>query len=688
NFYVVYYNSRGVGKSTGYPSFTGRQEGEDLQELVRHFLRKEPHLTSVTIIGYSHGSLIATLQNVLPSPIKTSYVLLSYPLSPRGLLTLFHAKTYAMALDTLLRDARTHVLIIYGEHDEFTSRAKYGAWTESLRKTSEGGAQLNIASVAEANHFWHSNSARTALRNTLESWLGKTITLQEAVDTPSTPPSTENNVIGPLPDERPRQSVANLIGRFEQQNKRQSSPGTPVVPRHPASDGAKDEAKEKREWPPKSVASTDTKSVMAVASPSPVSTEPRAASPKPTADAPADGTSSSSPVSPKSPPPKNKASTAGMSTPTPSARRAPSSPAKSRPSTAIHSPAKSLVRPHPPKTSLSSATAQPLRPQHTGQSVTSNASASASRTPRPTPKAVTLTPSRPKTPAAHGTSRPKTPSSGLFAPTAASLARSRNAPPPMPPPVKKATLSSSAAERLSKPTAASLSKARTPISTTPSPSRVAKSISTGATPRNPSKLKVGQAPARAKDAKDKEPMKAATSQASGTSSSEVAQVSQGNEQTVCVDGDTAEDLHSHAIATSEEPHSELSAEPETADPQVESYGVPEPPSQLPDEPSHVHEPIPEQSSLVQDPLLDLDHEGVNEEAQEEERQSVIDATKSHETDALTNGNGYHNDIPATSTIGQEIEDMVNLLETTSLSKPRPQSMITIPDEHGDTSDEC
>jgi len=50
NIYVVYYNSRGVGKSTGRASFTGRQEGEDLQELVQQFLHHEPHITSVIIL--------------------------------------------------------------------------------------------------------------------------------------------------------------------------------------------------------------------------------------------------------------------------------------------------------------------------------------------------------------------------------------------------------------------------------------------------------------------------------------------------------------------------------------------------------------------------------------------------------------------------------------------------------------
>ncbi|KAG9315081.1 hypothetical protein JVU11DRAFT_4193 [Chiua virens] len=50
DIYVVYYNSRGVGKSTGWPSFTGKTEGGDLEALVQHFLEKHSHVNDVTFI--------------------------------------------------------------------------------------------------------------------------------------------------------------------------------------------------------------------------------------------------------------------------------------------------------------------------------------------------------------------------------------------------------------------------------------------------------------------------------------------------------------------------------------------------------------------------------------------------------------------------------------------------------------
>ncbi|KIK96030.1 hypothetical protein PAXRUDRAFT_826414 [Paxillus rubicundulus Ve08.2h10] len=173
DFYVVYYNSRGVGRSTGWPSFTGQAEGSDLKELVQQFLGEHPQVKSVTFIGYSHGSLIATLHSALPSHIKTSYVLLSYPLSPRGLLTMFHTKVYSSALTCLLRDASVSLLVVHGEQDEFTSRSKYEAWTESLRETEGVKAQLEVVSVVQAGHFWHTRSSRATLKRILESWLMK-----------------------------------------------------------------------------------------------------------------------------------------------------------------------------------------------------------------------------------------------------------------------------------------------------------------------------------------------------------------------------------------------------------------------------------------------------------------------------------------------------------------------------------
>ncbi|KAH7928261.1 alpha/beta-hydrolase [Leucogyrophana mollusca] len=177
NYHVVYYNSRGVGKSTGMASLTGRPEADDLKALVNQTLEEMPHIDSVTIIatrtfqGYSYGALIASLQPVLSPPIKTSHVLLSYPLSPRGLLTLFNTKTYASAISALLREPTSNLLIVFGENDEFTSKSKYDAWAKLLKEQEPGKAALEIVSIPGASHFWRATEEQRMLEETLENWL-------------------------------------------------------------------------------------------------------------------------------------------------------------------------------------------------------------------------------------------------------------------------------------------------------------------------------------------------------------------------------------------------------------------------------------------------------------------------------------------------------------------------------------
>lgn len=190
NYHVIRYNSRGVGKSSGWPSLTGKAEGDDLKAVVQEFLVGKPEIDNLTIIvsateycnlmhgpsdssmqGYSHGSLIASLHPVLNPHVKTSYILLSYPLSPRGLLTMFHTDTYASALRDLLCDPEAKLLLIYGDKDEFTSSSKYDDWVGVCRQTDGLRAKLDVVRVVGANHFWQTHDARTALEQAVGSWL-------------------------------------------------------------------------------------------------------------------------------------------------------------------------------------------------------------------------------------------------------------------------------------------------------------------------------------------------------------------------------------------------------------------------------------------------------------------------------------------------------------------------------------
>lgn len=361
----------------------------------------------------------------------------------------------------------------------------------------------------------------------------------------------------PLPDERPRQSVANLIGRFETQTKRlslsASSPSrSSSVVSHITGDSAKEDVKEKREWPPKT-APTPEKAPLILpslsfrnAAPAPIAqsssngselglnsnrklkdtaestTEdlevpltakalnasqrqstgepnsflenwrkdlpssqvdleledaPPTATPQgqiqpgiatPTPSSAQKLSASSGPRTPNSKV-ASKASVAKQPTTKTAATKVPPSSAAKAIAASSKTPLKTPAKPPTPKEPVTPSLA-PLKPQHTGQSV-SSASGARRLVAKPSGTAP-KTPSRPeatsrsKTPTS---ARPKTPSSGLFAPTAASLARSRNAAPPLPTPVKKSTLSSSSLDRLSKPTAASKAKINTV--TPPPPSR-------------------------------------------------------------------------------------------------------------------------------------------------------------------------------------------------------------------------
>jgi hypothetical protein len=49
-FYVLRYNARGVGLSSGWKSFTGLQEAEDLRELVKYALKRLPDVRELALI--------------------------------------------------------------------------------------------------------------------------------------------------------------------------------------------------------------------------------------------------------------------------------------------------------------------------------------------------------------------------------------------------------------------------------------------------------------------------------------------------------------------------------------------------------------------------------------------------------------------------------------------------------------
>ncbi|TFY54758.1 hypothetical protein EVG20_g9579 [Dentipellis fragilis] len=189
-FHVLRYNSRGAGRSSGSTSFTGFPEVEDLKDVVQFSVQRIGNVKEVVLIGYSNGSLPVSMHPVLPEPIRTSHVLLSYPLGPRGFLTLFNTRTYQNKLDDLLRDPRAHVLVIYGNADTFTGVESYDQWTDRLKavaKSSETrddgseavpgeagllGDRLVVKRIEGGTHFWTGNAHRDLVR-TLHDFLEK-----------------------------------------------------------------------------------------------------------------------------------------------------------------------------------------------------------------------------------------------------------------------------------------------------------------------------------------------------------------------------------------------------------------------------------------------------------------------------------------------------------------------------------
>ena len=119
--------------------------------------------------GYSHGALITSLHPVLPTPVKTSHLLLSYPLGPRSFLTLFHGRTYTDRLNKLINDAQSNVLIVHGDQDEFTSAETYGGWVTGLRK-NEG--EFRVELIQGATHFWASGAGQR-LKEVVKDWVPK-----------------------------------------------------------------------------------------------------------------------------------------------------------------------------------------------------------------------------------------------------------------------------------------------------------------------------------------------------------------------------------------------------------------------------------------------------------------------------------------------------------------------------------
>lgn len=230
---VVRFNSRGVGKSDGSASWTGKSECSDFQEIVAkcidNFCVDFPDSLAAQLVigGYSAGALYASTVKV-PSEVydlkqfraakQPRYILLSFPAGVTWALSFFTTKAYTDTLKKLLTSSTlpgastataddegeakaavraaestptvqgasqpvaSHILAVYGDQDQFTGIATYDTWTKECSSLApfpprpKGGSSFHHVLVQGADHFYRSSRALDALDKAILEWFDALIT--------------------------------------------------------------------------------------------------------------------------------------------------------------------------------------------------------------------------------------------------------------------------------------------------------------------------------------------------------------------------------------------------------------------------------------------------------------------------------------------------------------------------------
>ncbi|CAE6427438.1 unnamed protein product [Rhizoctonia solani] len=179
NMHVFVPNGRSVGNSTGRASFSGKSEAADLEELTQWCVNKIGNTNYVAIVGYSHGSLLASCHPVLPESIQTYHILLSYPLSPLPLLTFFNASMYRERLSQLVHNPQARVLILFGDKDQFTGISNYQSWADNLQRVQHSSTSEAVPNgivqakmIPGADHFWRGRFNQQ-MTEAIINWLEK-----------------------------------------------------------------------------------------------------------------------------------------------------------------------------------------------------------------------------------------------------------------------------------------------------------------------------------------------------------------------------------------------------------------------------------------------------------------------------------------------------------------------------------
>lgn len=134
-----------------------------------------PRTVDLLLCGYSFGALAASsCPPPLPTSVcavRTSYLLISYPLSVTWALTFLQSGPFTKALRDLVQRGENRVLAIFGDQDQFSAVAKLRAWAKGLEEVEGSEGRWSAVEVSGADHFWRDRRTKGALLEEVGRWL-------------------------------------------------------------------------------------------------------------------------------------------------------------------------------------------------------------------------------------------------------------------------------------------------------------------------------------------------------------------------------------------------------------------------------------------------------------------------------------------------------------------------------------
>lgn len=103
--------------------------------------------------------------SILPGgnrPVPCSYLLISYPLRVQWALATWKTSFFSRQVAQLLSNHR--VLLVFGDHDQFTGIGSYENWVRQANKDN-----VQVSRVEGADHFWF--GYEDVLVRIVDSWL-------------------------------------------------------------------------------------------------------------------------------------------------------------------------------------------------------------------------------------------------------------------------------------------------------------------------------------------------------------------------------------------------------------------------------------------------------------------------------------------------------------------------------------